>query len=199
MFTGIVRGVGRLAGREKKNGDARLKIEAVALPAAALTPGASVAVNGCCLSVAQSCEGGFYADASRETLAKTTLGGLAVGARLNLEPALAFGEALGGHLVSGHVDGVGEVIARCEDGRAVRLRVRAPAAFARYIAPKGSIAVDGVSLTVNEVAGAEFEVALIPATLERSIAGDYASGTRVNLEADMIARYLDRLLEQRQG
>ncbi len=197
MFTGIVQGVGRLAGREEGNGDARLKIEAAVLPATALAPGASVAVNGCCLTVAQPWEKGFYADASAETLAKTTLGELAVGAQVNLEPALVLGGALGGHLMSGHVDGVGEVIACREDGRARRLRFRAPDVLARYIAPKGSIAVDGVSLTVNAVDGAEFEVAIIPATMERTVMSDYDVGTRVNLEADMIARYLDRLLAAR--
>ncbi|MGH8270741.1 MAG: riboflavin synthase [Gammaproteobacteria bacterium] len=199
MFTGIVQGIGRLSEREERGGDARLKIEAAVLPAVALAPGASVAVNGCCLTVAQPCSEGFYADASAETLAKTTLGELAVGAQVNLEPALALGDALGGHLMSGHVDGVGVVIACREDGCARRLRFRAPDVLAQLIAPKGSIAVDGVSLTVNEVAGAEFEVTIIPATLERTIAVGYAPGTRVNLEADMIARYLARLLEAGSG
>ncbi|MGH8427426.1 MAG: riboflavin synthase [Gammaproteobacteria bacterium] len=197
MFTGIVLGMGRLVEREERDGNAHLKIEATVLSPAALVPGASVAVNGCCLTVAQAWEQGLHADASSETLARTTLGKLSIGVQLNLEPALAFGEALGGHLVSGHVDGVGVVIARREDGSARRLRFRAPDVLARFIAAKGSITVDGVSLTVNEVAGAEFEVALIPATLERTISDDYATGTRVNLEVDLIARYLDRLLATR--
>ncbi len=199
MFTGIVKGKGRLIGREVRGGDARLGIEAGVLDAAALALGASVAVNGCCLTVAESRGRRFHADASRETLAKTTLGRLTVGAALNLEPALRVGDALGGHLVSGHVDGVGEVVARTEDARALRLRLRVPEALARYIAPKGSIAVDGVSLTVNEVADAEFEVAVIPATRKRTIIADYGPGTRVNLEVDQIARYLARILERREA
>lgn len=200
MFTGIVQGKGRLLAREAYGGDARLEIEAGGvLEDKAFVPGASVAVNGCCLTVAESREQHFYADASPETLAKTTLGELAVGAALNLEPALIVGDALGGHLVGGHVDGVGEVIAHMEDARAMRLRLRAPDGLARYIAPKGSIAVDGVSLTVNEIIGAEFGLVIIPATLDRTIIADYAAGTRVNLEVDQIARYLARLLEMREA
>lgn len=197
MFTGIVRGVGRLAERELRGGDARLRFEAAALAPASLLPGASVSVNGCCLTVTEALTNGFRADASPETLKRTTLGTLALGARVNLEPALALGEALGGHLVSGHVDGVGEVLVREPDGRALRFRLRAPVALARFLASKGSIAVDGVSLTVNEVADAEFGVAIVPATLERTILADYAVGTRVNLEADLLARYLARLLDAR--
>lgn len=197
VFTGIVQGTGKLLAREMQGGDARLDIEAGVLDAKSLEPGASVAVNGCCLTVVEGCAQNFCADASRETLVKTTLGELALGATLNLEPALVVGDALGGHWVSGHVDGIGEVLDHKEDARALRLRLRAPAELARYIAPKGSIAVDGVSLTVNAVAGAEFEVAIIPATRARTIMGDHAVGTRVNLEVDQIARYLARLVESR--
>ncbi len=197
MFTGIVRARGELLAREARSKGARLKLDTGGLDGKELSPGASIAVNGCCLTVAKVSERGFYADASSETLAKTTLGALPMDAALNLEPALAAGDPLGGHLVSGHVDGVGEVLARENEGRALRLRLRAPAALARFIAPKGSIAVDGVSLTVNEIAGTEFAVAIIPATLERTIIADYQPGTRVNLEVDMIARYLARLLESR--
>lgn len=198
MFTGIVRGVGRLAGREPRGGDQRLFVDVRGVLAqTALAPGASVAVNGVCLTVAQRTRGGFVADASRETLARTTLGALPEGAAVNLEPALALGDALGGHLMSGHVDGVGELVNREPDARAWRLRLRAPQPLAPLLAVKGSIAVDGVSLTVNAVAGTLFDVAVIPATLERTVIGAYAPGVRVNLEADMIARYLERLLQSR--
>lgn len=195
MFTGIVAGVGRLARREQRAADQRLTIDVGdALAKAALADGASVAVNGVCLTVAARREHGFVADASSETLDRTTLGTLAEGSAVNLEPALALGDALGGHLMSGHVDGVGELVAREPDGRAWRLRLRAPPALARLIAAKGSIAVDGVSLTVNAIDGVLFDVAIIPATLERTIIGTYATGARVNLEADLIARYVARLM-----
>lgn len=196
MFTGIVRGRGRLVAREAHAGDERLVVDPCGVLAeSALQLGASVAVNGVCLTVVARSGEGFAADVSPETLARTTLGSLPQGAPLNLEPALAAGDALGGHLMSGHVDGVGRLVERAPDARAWRLRFRAPAELARLIAPKGSIAIDGVSLTVNAVDAAEFEVAIIPATLERTIVGGYLPGSRVNLEADMIARYVARLLQ----
>lgn len=197
MFTGIVRGMGRLAARERRGGDQRLVIDTGSvLGQTALAEGASIAVNGVCLTVVARTPGGFAADASAETLARTTLGALAEGAPVNLEPALAVGDALGGHLVSGHVDGIGELESRAQNARAWRLRFRAPGELAHLIAAKGSIAVDGVSLTVNAVAGATFDVAIVPATFERTAIGTYTPGVRVNLEVDMIARYLARLLEK---
>lgn len=195
MFTGIVHGTGRLAARESRGGDQRLEVDcAGVLEPGALKPDASVAVNGCCLTVAETTARGFRADVSPETLDKTTLGGLPVGASLNLEPALAVGDTLGGHLVSGHVDGVGTLISRHQDARAWRMRFAAPESLAPLIAAKGSIAADGVSLTVNIVEAAEFEVAIIPTTMDRTIMRNYEPGIRVNLEADIIARYVARLL-----
>lgn len=200
MFTGIVQGMGQLAAREPAGGDQRLTIDVRGvLTPEALTPGASVAVNGVCLTVVAPTEGGFVADASPETLARTTFADMPQGAAVNLESALRVGDALGGHLMSGHVDGVGKLLARERDARAWRLRFRAPPTLAHLIAAKGSIAVDGVSLTVNAVDGAEFEVAIIPATIERTIIGGYLLGCEVNLEADIVARYLERLLAERRG
>lgn len=199
MFTGIVRGAGRVASCDRAGGDLRIRIDCTGvLDAGILTPGASVAVNGACLTVVGSQNAWFDADVSAETLALTTLGELAAGAPVNLEPALAAGDALGGHLMSGHVDGIGTLVARRADAHGWRMRFAAPERLAPLIAVKGSIAVDGVSLTVNSVEGAEFEVMIIPATQERTIMRTYTPGTRVNLEADMIARYLARLLEARE-
>ncbi len=196
MFTGIVQGSGRIASREARGGDQRLEIDcAGVLEPAVLVPGASIAVNGVCLTVVDPADARFHADASAETLSLTTLGDLEPGSPVNLEPSLAVGDTLGGHLMSGHVDGIGTLVSRRRDARAWRMRFAAPKKLSPMIAAKGSIAVDGVSLTVNAVDGAEFEVAIIPATLERTVMGGYEPGTRVNLEVDMIARYLARLLE----
>lgn len=198
MFTGIVQGTGHIKSREARGGDQRIEVDcAGVLEPTALAPGASVAVNGVCLTVIDPVDACFHADVSAETLSLTTLGDLVEGASVNLEPALAVGDALGGHLMSGHVDGIGTLVSRHQDARAWRLRFRAPDALAHLIASKGSIAVDGVSLTVNEVEGAEFGVAIIPATLARTIADRYGAGTHVNLEVDLIARYVDRLLAVR--
>jgi riboflavin synthase len=194
MFTGIVRTCGKLLERESRGAGARLRLDSGGLDTTALEPGASIAVNGCCLTVTEPFARGFHADASGETLDKTTLGALAIDSELNIEPALAAGDPLGGHLMSGHIDGIGEVLEVRSDGEMRRLRFAAPQALAPMIAAKGSIAVDGVSLTVNEVEGNEFGVAIIPATLERTILRAYAPGTRVNLEVDIVARYLARLL-----
>lgn len=194
MFTGIVLDVGRIEAREARGGDLRLTIGYTRLDPQRVAVGDSICVQGCCLTVTEVGGTSFAADLSRETLALTTLGDLAVGAAVNLEPALRAGDALGGHLLSGHVDGVGEVRARAGDARSLRLEIAAPAALARYLAPKGSIAVDGVSLTVNSAEGAGFGVNIIPHTQTATTLGAAVAGTRVNLEVDQVARYLARLL-----
>ncbi len=194
MFTGIVQAVGRIAAKRTRGGDVRLRIEGDAPFFGRLAAGDSVAVSGVCLTAVDPSPQGFEADVSMETLRRTTLGELTVGDRVNLEPALTLATPLGGHLVSGHVDGVGEVLARRAEARSVRFRLRAPAALARYIAEKGSICVDGVSLTVNAVDGAEFELNIVPHTLAVTTLDAYRPGRRVNLEVDLVARYLERLL-----
>jgi riboflavin synthase len=194
MFTGIVQSVGEIRRLEPRGGDARLSIGTGKLPMGDVALGDSIAVNGVCLTAVALASDGFSADCSRETLSLTTLGDLRPGSPVNLEKALTLSTPLGGHLVSGHVDGVGRVLERREDARAWRLRIEAPAGLARYIAHKGSICVDGTSLTVNAVDGAVFDLAIVPHTLEETIIAHYEAGTRVNLEVDLIARYLERLL-----
>ena len=194
MFTGLIEGIGTLAGRESRGGDARLRIGAGTLPFSDIALGDSIAVNGACLTVAAFDAGGFEADASNETLALTTLGELAIGRALNLERAMRPSDRLGGHLVSGHVDGVGKVLHHWDDGRAQRWLFEAPAQLRRYIAAKGSICVDGVSLTVNAVDDTGFEVALVPHTLQHTAFASTAIGDPVNLEIDLVARYVERLL-----
>ncbi|PWG62142.1 riboflavin synthase [Sediminicurvatus halobius] len=194
MFTGIVQAAGRLAASERTGGDCRLTIAAEGLDLGAVRIGDSIAVNGVCLTAVTVAPPHFAADVSVETLERTTLGRLGQGDRVNLETALTLATPLGGHLVSGHVDGVGEVRAREPDGRSERWRFRAPARLARYIAEKGSICVDGVSLTVNGVNGAEFDVNIVPHTATVTTLGDYGPGQPVNLEVDLIARYLERLM-----
>ena len=202
MFTGLIEGVGTLAAREHvgrsgRGGDARLRIGVGTLPFDNVQLGESISVNGTCLTVVAFDETGFEADASNETLALTTLGALPVGRVLNLERAMRPGDRLGGHLVSGHVDGVGTVRAMRDDARAQRWSFAAPAPLRRYIAAKGSICVDGVSLTVNAVDGEGFEVALVPHTLAHTAFGATSVGDDVNLEVDLVARYVERLLQER--
>jgi riboflavin synthase len=197
VFTGIVQSIGRLARITPRGGDLELEIEAHALDDARLKIGDSVAVQGVCLTVTRITPGGFAADVSRETLACTTLGGVAASAPVNLEPALRAGDALGGHLVSGHVDGVGKLVLVRPDGRSSRLEFEIPQELARYVASKGSICLDGVSLTVNEVDGARFGVNLIPHTLAATTLGRLSPGEPVNVEVDMLARYLERLAQLR--
>ncbi|KIQ96231.1 riboflavin synthase [Lysobacter sp. A03] len=194
MFTGIIEGVGRIAARDAVGGDARLTIEVGSLPFDAVALGESIAVNGTCLTVVEFDSGSFQADASNETLALTTLGRLPVGAPVNLERAMRPTDRLGGHLVSGHVDGVGAVAAISDDGRAQRWQFTAPAELLRYIARKGSICVDGVSLTVNEVDETGFAVALVPHTVSHTAFAATHVGDAVNLEIDLVARYVERLL-----
>jgi riboflavin synthase len=194
MFTGIIQAVGTIATLESRGGDVRLRLRTGKLDLTDVRLGDSIAVNGVCLTAVDLPGDGFAADVSRETLSLTTLGDLAPGSRVNLEKALTLATRLGGHLVSGHVDGMGRVVERRDDARSVRFVVEAPAELARYIAHKGSICVDGTSLTVNAVSGARFDLNIVPHTLEETIMSDYSPGTRVNLEVDLVARYLERLL-----
>lgn len=193
MFTGIIRGVGTIAEVSDVGGDRRLGIDLGDLELPATAIGDSIAVNGVCLTVTAVRAGRFTADVSLETLQVTTLGELRVGSRVNLEPALRVGDALDGHFVMGHVDGVGRVRALTPVARSSRLELEIPAALAPYVARKGSIAVDGVSLTVNAVSGNVFEVNIVPHTSEMTVISGYQVGTAVNIEIDMIARYLERL------
>ncbi len=197
MFTGIIEGLGSLAATEHRGGDIRLTVATGTLPFAQVQLGESIAVNGVCLTVIAFDADSFQADASNETLALTTLGGLVPGAPVNLERAMRPTDRLGGHLVSGHVDGMGQVLDIREDARAQRWRFSAPAALLRYVARKGSICVDGVSLTVNEVDDAGFEVALIPHTVSHTAFAQTRVGDAVNLEIDLVARYVERLLGAR--
>lgn len=197
MFSGLVKGVGRVAARADLGKDQRFTIE---LGTAALPPlviGASIAVNGVCLTVVTAAGDRFTADVSGETLAVTTLGKLTTGSRVNLESPLRAGDPLDGHIVSGHVDGVGQVVGVEPAGRSLTVTIEVPAALARYVATKGSVAVDGVSLTVNTVRGARFTVNIIPHTQEKTVIGDYRAGTAVNIEVDLLARYLERLVQAR--
>ncbi len=194
MFTGIVQAVGKLVASENRNGDKRLRIQTANLDLSDVIPGDSIATNGVCLTVVDLPGDGFWADVSVETLDYSTLGALKNGNHVNLEKALRANERLGGHIVSGHVDGVGEIVSIHTDARSIRYRLRAPVELAKYIAHKGSICVDGVSLTVNKVKGAEFELNIVPHTQQKTLFGEYKNGTRVNLEVDVIARYLERLL-----
>lgn len=201
MFTGLIEGVGTLAQRQARGGDARLCIATGSLSRGPddgeLLLGESVAVNGVCLTVVAFDAGGFEADASTETLAVTTLGALAEGSAVNLERALRAHDRMGGHLVSGHVDGVGTVLSVDDDGRAQRWRFALPADLARYVAQKGSICVDGVSLTVNDVTGDSFGVALVPHTIVHTAFATTAVGASVNVEVDLVARYVERLVAVR--
>jgi riboflavin synthase len=194
MFTGIISAVGTLTALQPRGGDVRLRVATGKLDLRDAQLGDSIAVSGVCLTAVELPGDGFWADASRETLERTILGGVAPGMKVNLEKALTPTTRLGGHLVSGHVDGVGVVTEWQPDGRSWRLRIQAPDALARYIAEKGSICVDGVSLTVNRVDGAAFELNIIPQTLAETTLADFQVNRRVNLEVDLIARYLERLL-----
>ncbi|HTY51337.1 MAG TPA: riboflavin synthase [Steroidobacteraceae bacterium] len=193
MFTGIVQDVGSVRALAPTAGDVRIAVGVERMDLSRVAVGDSICVQGCCITVVALSPGVFEADLSRETLGLTTLGGLAVGAPVNLEPALRAGDPLGGHLVSGHVDGVAAVVGRSGDARSLRLSIEVPAQLARYIARKGSVAVDGVSLTVNEVEGTRFGVNLIPHTLAVTTLGALRPGSRVNLEIDQMARYVERL------
>jgi riboflavin synthase len=194
MFTGIIQDIGTVAALSTLGGDVRLAIRVGHLDLSKTALGDSVCVQGCCVTVVALVADGFEADLSRETLGLTTLGGLAVGASVNLEPALRAGDALGGHLVSGHVDGVATVVSLTADARSTRVVFEVPAGLAHFFARKGSVTIDGVSLTVNEVAGPRFGVNLIPHTLQVTTLGGLVPGAAVNLEIDPVARYVERLL-----
>ncbi len=198
MFTGIVVDVGTVQAREPRAGDVRMVIGLDRIDPSSLHLGDSICVQGCCLTVTELTGRAFAADVSRESLSLTTLGELAVGSPVNLEPSLKAGDALGGHLVSGHVDGVASVASLTADARSTRVRIAVPDHLAKYIARKGSVAVDGVSLTVNDVEGTTFGVNLIPHTQQVTTLGRLSPGSRVNLEVDPIARYVERLSQYSQ-
>lgn len=194
MFTGIIEAVGKIARMEPKGGDMRLRIQTGKLGLADVKLGDSIAVNGVCLTVVELPGDGFWADVSVETLNHTSFKQLKTGSPVNLEKALTPQTRLGGHLVSGHVDGLGEIVSRHEDARSIHFKVKAPDALAKYIAHKGSICVDGISLTVNAVNGAIFDLNIVPHTALETTVSQWQPGVQVNLEVDVIARYLERLL-----
>ena len=194
MFTGIIKAKGTIRTMTHRGGDVRLSISSAGLPWPEYEVGESIAVNGVCLTAVAIHADGFDTDVSVETLNVTALGALGVGAAVNLEPSLSLGERMGGHLVSGHVDCTGTVTSRSADARSIRLGIDIPAEYARYIAKKGSVCIDGVSLTINEVSGSNFELNIIPHTADVTIIDNYAVGTVVNVEVDLVARYLERLI-----
>jgi riboflavin synthase len=194
MFTGIIESTGKVQAMQDKGGDLRLSLNTGKLDMSDVALGDSIAVNGVCLTVIDMTSNSFVADVSRETLRLTSLGKLRQGSPVNLEKALTLQTRLGGHMVSGHVDALGKVLDRKDDARSIWFKVQAPAELAKYIVHKGSITVDGTSLTVNAVNGNEFELNIVPHTLQETIMGGYQAGTEVNLEVDIIGRYLERLL-----
>ncbi len=194
MFTGLVQAVGRIAALEMRGGDCRMHIGSGTLDMRDAAVGDSICVDGVCLTATELTRDGFWCDVSNETLSCTTLGRLREGDAVNLEASLRPTTQLGGHFVSGHVDGVGRVRARKADGRSVRFKVEVPAALARYVAAKGSICLDGVSLTVNAVKGRTFDVNIVPHTQEQTTLKAWDKGTEVNVEVDLVARYVERLL-----
>ncbi|MDJ0760432.1 MAG: riboflavin synthase [Woeseiaceae bacterium] len=194
MFTGIIRDKGRIQSMQRVGGDVRLRVTSNRLPWSTYTIGESIAVNGVCLTAVELYDDGFDMDVSTETLDVTALKTLTQGSEVNLEPALAMSDRLGGHLVSGHVDCVGVVKSRGNDARSIRFTIELPAEYARYVAKKGSVCVDGVSLTINSVSGTTFDINIIPHTAKETIIDSYDVGTIVNIEVDLLARYLERLL-----
>lgn len=195
MFTGIIEAIGSVAKLQQLGSDWRLTIDTGKLDLSDVVLGDSIAVNGCCLTVVELKENIFSADVSNESMRCTALGEFKDGTRVNLEKAMLASGRLGGHIVSGHVDGVGSLVELSEDGASVRLVYEAPKEIAKYIAAKGSVCIDGTSLTVNEVSGQKFTVNVIPHTQIETIIGDYKVDQKVNLEVDLIARYLERLLQ----
>jgi len=196
MFTGIILAKGRIVSLEERGGDLELGVDAAGLDVARIAIGDSVCVQGVCLTVTRKQGSDFFADVSRETLSKTTLGKLTVGSNVNLEPSLRAGDALGGHMVSGHVDAAGLLKHIDQDARSSRLEFELPPALMRYVAQKGSICLNGVSLTVNKVEGRRFDVNIIPHTLKVTTLGGLKTGDGVNIEIDVVARYLERLMSK---
>lgn len=196
MFTGIIQAVGEISAIDALHGDSRLQVDSGGLELASIRLGDSIAVNGVCLTVIDLGPKVFAADVSQETLGLTTLGELKISSSVNLEPSLSLASSLGGHLVSGHVDGVAEIVSLQPDARSTRMAFAVPPALARYIARKGSITLDGISLTVNDISAEKIFVNIVPHTLEQTIMGSYTVGSRVNVEVDLIARYLERLIEK---
>ena len=194
MFTGIIQAIGEIKAIQPKGDDTRIYVQTSKLDLGDVQLGDSIAVNGVCLTAVELPGDGFWADVSGETLSCTTFKSLGVGTKANLEKALTPTTRLGGHLVSGHVDGIGKVVERFNDGRSVRFHIQAPDSMAKYIAEKGSVCVDGISLTVNAVKGSVFELNIVPHTLDETTMSLFKTGTEVNLEVDIIARYLERLI-----
>jgi riboflavin synthase len=194
MFTGIIVAKGQVASIVERGGDLELGVDAAGLDIGRIAIGDSICVQGACLTVTRKQGARFFADVSRETMAKTTLGKLSVGAHVNLEPSLRAGDALGGHLVSGHVDALGTLRRMAEDARSWRMEFELPADLSRFVAAKGSICINGVSLTVNNVAGLQFDVNIIPHTFALTTLGELRPGDEVNIEIDVVARYLERLM-----
>ena len=195
MFTGIILAIGKIAAIEHRSGDCRFKIDTGKLSLSDVALGDSIAVNGVCLTAVELGSHYFGADVSNETLSRTIFNNATVGTRVNLELALTPSTRMGGHIVSGHVDGIGKMIEKKADGRSFRFKFKAPVNLAKYIAEKGSICINGISLTVNEVNGSVFSVNIVPHTLKETTLGDAVVGTLVNLEVDLLARYLERLMQ----
>ena len=195
MFTGIILAIGKIAAIERRAGDCRLKIDTGKLSLTDAALGDSIAVNGVCLTAVELGAHYFCADVSNETLSRTLLNTATIGTPVNLELALTPTTRMGGHIVSGHVDGVGTIIEKKADGRSFRFKFKAPDNLAKYIAEKGSICINGISLTVNEVNGATFSVNIVPHTLQETTLGDTTVGAEVNLEVDLLARYMERLMQ----
>ncbi|MEE9327533.1 MAG: riboflavin synthase [Cocleimonas sp.] len=195
MFTGIIQAIGKISDIQANDGDITLVVNTGKLDMSDVELGDSIAVNGVCLTAVVLTETSFTADVSRETLSLTSLGDLGKSSSVNLEKALTLQTRLGGHMVSGHVDGMGEIVSRHNDGRSERFRIKASDELAKYIAAKGSITIDGVSLTVNVVDGSFFEINIVPHTIKETIIGAYQAGSKINLEVDVVARYLERLIQ----
>ena len=195
MFTGIILAIGKITAIESRGGDVRLTLHTGKLPLDGVALGDSIAVNGVCLTAVALGKDFFSADVSNETLSLTSLAHAKIGAPVNLELALTPTTRLGGHIVSGHVDGIGTVVDKKNDGRSIRFTLKAPDELAKYIAQKGSICIDGISLTVNHVNGAQFDINIVPYTLSETTLNHATVGTQVNLEVDLLARYMERLMK----